>query len=105
MCIPLAAAVVGAAVLGAGVSLYQGAKARKTARSAQNQNVAMAQQEAQRSEQQFNRLNQKQPGIAALFERNRQGAAKGLGSTFLTSPRGVPDLSRYLGGAPSVLGS
>lgn len=105
MCIPLAAAVVGAAVLGAGVSLYQGAKQRKQAKNAQAQNVALADQQAQRAETQFNRLNQKQPGIAALFERNRQGASRGLGSTFLTSPSGIPDLSKYLGGAPSVLGA
>lgn len=105
MCIPLAAAVVGAAVLGAGVSLYSGSKSRKAASRAQEQNVAMAEQQAQRAEQQFNKLNQKQPGIAALFERNRQAASKGLGSTFLTGTKGIPDLSSYLGGRPAVLGA
>jgi hypothetical protein len=104
MCIPLAAAVIGAAVLGAGVSAVQGAAARKQARTAQNQNVGMAQQQAQRAEEQFNRLNQKQPGIAQLFERNRQAASKGLGSTFLTGTKGV-NPSGYLGGTPSVLGA
>lgn len=105
MCIPLAAAVIGSAVLGAGVSLYQGAKARKAANRAQQQNVQQAQQQAQTAEEQFNRLNQKQPGIAALWQRNRQDASRGLGSTFLTGTKGVTNLSSYLGGAPSVLGA
>lgn len=105
MCIPVAAAIIGSAVLGAGVSAVQGAKARKQAAAAQNQNVQLAQQQAQRAEQQFNRLNQKQPGIAQLWDRNRQAASKGLGSTFLTGTKGVNNLSSFLGGAPSVLGA
>lgn len=105
MCIPLAAAVIGAAVLGAGVSLVQGSAARKQAKTTQEQNVAMANQQAQRAESQFNRLNQKQPGIAALFERNRQAASKGLGSTFLTGTKGVTNMGSYLGGSTSVLGA
>lgn len=105
MCVPLAAAVIGSAVLGAGVSLYSGAKARKQANKAQAANEAMARQQQQRSEQQFNRLNQKQPDIAALFNNNMRGAAKGLGSTFLTGTKGVGNLSSYLGGMPSVLGA
>lgn len=102
MCIPLAAAVIGAAVLGAGVSYVQGKKAAKQAKSAQQQNINMAQQDAQRAEQQFNKLNQKQPGIAQLLERNRQSASKGLGSTFLSSAN--DNMSTYLGGSPAVLG-
>jgi uncharacterized protein HemX len=104
MCIPLAAAVIGSAIIGAGVSAYQGSKARKQARTTQQQNVNMANQQAQRAEQQYNRLNQKQPGIAALWEQNRRGAARGLGSTFLTGTTGAPP-GAYLGGAPSVLGT
>lgn len=96
--------IAGAAVLGAGMSAIQGAKNRKV------QNRAMAQQEreaaraAQRSEQQFNRANQKEPGIAAMYDRNRRGASGGLGSTFLTGTKGVTNLSSFLGGAPTVLG-
>lgn len=105
MCIPLAAAVIGSAILGAGVSLYSGSKSRAAASKAQQQNVNMANQQAQRSEQQFNRLNQKQPGIAQLLEKNRMSATKGLGSTFLTGTRGVTNTGTYLGGATSVLGS
>jgi uncharacterized protein HemX len=105
MCIPLAAAVIGSAVLGAGVSLYSGSKARKQAKTTQQQNVNMAAEQAQRAEQQFNRQNQKQPGIAALFERNRQSASKGLGSTFLTGTKGVTNTGSFLGGASTVLGA
>lgn len=105
MCIPLAAAVIGSAVLGAGVSLYQGSKARKQAKRAQTANEQMAAKEAQRAETQFNRMNQKQPGIAALFDSNRRAASGGLGSTFLTGTKGVPNLSSLLGGGPSVLGA
>lgn len=104
MCIPVAAAIIGSAVIGAGVSMAQGAKSRKQAAAAQNQNVQQAQRDAQRAEEQFNRLNQKQPGIAQLWDRNRQAASKGLGSTFLTGTKGVADMSSFLGGAPSVLG-
>lgn len=105
MCIPLAAAVIGSAVLGAGVSLLQGSKARKQARTAQAENVQQAQRDAQRSEEQFNRINQKQPSIAQLWDRNRQAASKGLGSTFLTGTKGVTNLGGYLGGATTVLGA
>lgn len=103
MCIPLAAAVIGSAVLGAGASMYQGAKNRKAGRAAQASNERMAQQEAQRSEEQFNRMNQKQPAIAQLWESNRRAASRGLGSTFLTGTKGAPVLP-IGGGTGSLLG-
>lgn len=102
MCIPVAAAVIGSAVLGAGVSMYQGAKNRKAAAKAQASNERQAMQQAQRAEEQFNRANQKMPAIAQLWESNRQGASKGLGSTFLTGTKGVPTLP--LGGGATLLG-
>jgi hypothetical protein len=91
-------------VLGAGASLYSGAKARKQAGKAQASNEALARQQQQRSEEQFNRQNQKQPDIAAMFQRNVRSAGKGLGSTFLTGTKGVASMSSMLGGMPSVLG-
>lgn len=105
MCIPLAAAVIGSAIIGAGVSYVQGKKSQKQAKQAQNQNVAMAQQEAQRAEQQFNKMNQKQPGIASLWAKNRNAASGGMGSTFLTGTKGVPDLASLLGSGTNVLGA
>lgn len=104
MCIPVAAAIIGSAVLGAGVSMVQGSKARKQQNKAMAANERAAAATAQRAEQQFNKANQKQPGIAALFNQNRRQASGGLGSTFLTGTSGVPNMASFLGGAPSVLG-
>jgi outer membrane murein-binding lipoprotein Lpp len=102
MCIPVAAAVIGSAIIGGGVALHQGAKNRKVATAAQQSNERQAQQQAQRAEEQFNRANQKMPGIAGLWDSNRRAASKGLGSTFLTGTKGVPQLP--LGGGASLLG-
>lgn len=104
MCIPVAAAIVGSAIIGAGASFYQGAKTRAAQNAAQRQNVQMAEEQAKRSENQFNKMNQKQPGIAALMQGNRSANSRGLGSTFLTGPSGVTGIGRSLGGGPSLLG-
>lgn len=98
-------AIAGSAILGAGVSLHQGAKARSQAQKAQQQNVAMAETTAKRAENQFNRLNQKQPGIAALLAGNKAATSKGIGSTFLTGAAGLPMGKLPLGGGPTLLGS
>lgn len=107
MCGPLAlpAAIIGSAVVGAGASLYAGSKARSQAQKAQAQNVAMAETSAKRAENQFNRLNQKQPGVAALLAGNRAATSKGIGSTFLTGTAGVPMGKLPLGGGPTLLGA
>lgn len=101
MCDPVTA-IVGGAILGAGMSAVQGSKNRKAQRQAQAANERQAAQQAQRAETQFNRANQKQPGVAALWEQNRKAAGSGLGSTFLTGTKGVP--STPLGGGPSLMG-
>lgn len=106
MCLPaLPLAIAGAALVGAGAGAIQGAKNRKQANAAQAANEARARQDAQRAEQQFNRMNQKQPGVAAMFDKNRRAASGGLGSTFLTGTTGVPNMASFLGGAPSVVGA
>lgn len=102
MCIPIAAAVIGSAVLGAGMAAVQGSKNRKAAATAQASNERQAMQQAQRAETQFNQANQKMPSIAQLWDKNRQAAGRGLGSTFLTGTKGVQSLP--LGGAASLLG-
>lgn len=104
MCIPVAAAIIGSAVLGAGVTAIQGAKSRALQTEAQRQNMQAAEAAAQRSETQYNKLNQKMPGVAALMQGNRSANSRGLGSTFLTGPSGVTGIGRSLGGAPSLLG-
>lgn len=101
MCDPVTA-IVGGAILGAGMSAVQGSKNRKAQRQALASNERQAAQQAQRAETQFNRANQKQPGVAALWEQNRKAAGGGLGSTFLTGTKGVPSIP--LGGGPSLMG-
>jgi regulator of protease activity HflC (stomatin/prohibitin superfamily) len=91
MCDPVSA-IIGSAVVGAGTSLYSGAKARKQANKAQASNEAIARQQAQRAEEQFNRLNQKQPGVEALYARNAKVNSGGVGSTFLTGTTGAKPL-------------
>lgn len=103
MCDPLTAVVAGAAILGGGTAAIQGSKNRKAQARANAQNERMAQQQAQRSEEQFNRANKKLPGIEALMAGNKVATSKGIGSTFLTGAGGVKN--NALGGAPSLLGS
>jgi ribose 1,5-bisphosphokinase PhnN len=106
MCVPALPLVIGAgasALLGAGATAYSASKSAKVQKQAINANAQAAADQAQRSEQQFNRLNQKQPGIAAMWANNRSTAGRGLGSTFLTGAAGVPQGGLPLGGG-SLLG-
>jgi hypothetical protein len=103
MCAPLLPlAIIGAGALGAGASIYSSSKAASAQKRGQDMAAADAQRQAQRAETQFNAANQKQPGIAALYAANKNGASRGLGSTFLSG--GAPNMSSHLGGAPSLLG-
>lgn len=103
MCDPVTAVVAGSAILGAGISAKSAAKSRKLQKATNAQNESQAQAQAQRAEEQFNKLNQKQPGIAAFLASNKQSNSKGVGSTFLTGPKGVSTSSLPLGGT-SLLG-
>ena len=96
--------IAGAAILGAGMSAYQGAKNRKAQRRAQAEAARQAEADRNAAARQFNRENQKQPAIAAMMERNRRTTGKGVGSTLLTGPSGIQNLQQYLGGGPSLLG-
>lgn len=100
----LVPAIVGAAVVGAGASLYKGAKQRKAQRRAQASAERQAERDRNQAARMFNRENQKQPAIAAMMDRNRRASGKGVGSTLLTGPSGVQNLQNYLGGGPSLLG-
>lgn len=103
LCNPVAAVTAVAAIGSAVLSSKQAKKGRKLANNANMANEKSAADQAQRSEQQFNKLNQKQPGIAAMLAGNRALATKGIGSTFLTGPKGIPTTSLPLGGT-SFLG-
>lgn len=106
MCGPalLPLAIGGSALLGAGASIYAGSKQAKAQKSAQRAAEQQAQVNAQKAETQFNRLNQRQPGIAAMFGANRANASRGAGSTFLTGAGGIPTGTLPLGGG-SLLGA
>lgn len=98
MCAPLLPlAIGGAALLGAGVAKYSADKASKSAKAANQQNERQAASEAQRSEQQFNKANQKAPDIAAMFSRNQEAMKGGIGTTFLTGASGVAPSNLTLG--------
>lgn len=104
MCDPVSAVIGGAAILGAGTSIYTSSKRLKAQRKAQAAAEAQAREEAARQTRQFNKVNQKQPDIAQLLKRNVTATAGGVGSTSLTGPRGAsaPQLG---GGVGSLLGS
>lgn len=98
MCAPLLPLAIGAsALLGAGTAVYSANKASKASRAANAQNERQAAAEAQRSEQQFNKANQKTPDIAAMFSRNRDAMKSGIGTTFLTGASGVAPSNLTLG--------
>lgn len=103
MCDPISASIVGAAVIGGGLSAYSGSKAASATKKAATASEQQAAAQAQRAEQQFNKLNQKQPGIDAMIAANQRAAGRGISSTFLTGPSGVKSSAYSLGGG-SLLG-
>ena len=105
MCLPaLAIAGIAAGVLGAGASVYSGIKSANAQKSAQASAERIASENAQRAEQQQNKLAQKQPALAAIMSKNAAASSRGPGSTFLTGSAGVTNLMGSLGGRPSLLG-
>lgn len=106
MCLPaLAIAGLAGAALSAGASIYSAKKAAGAQKSAQASAERIAAENAQRAEQQQNKLMQKQPALASIMANNMKATNKGPGSTFLTGSRGVTDLAGSLGGRPSLLGA
>lgn len=98
MCAPLLPlAIGGAALLGAGASAYSASKKASAMKAATASNERTAAAEAQRSEQQFNRANQKAPDIAAMAARNQDAMKAGMGATFLTGSQGVAPSALTLG--------
>lgn len=98
MCLPaLPLAILGASALGAGASVISSANKAKATNAATASNERQAAAEAQRSEQQFNKANQKTPDIAAMMSKNQDAMKSGMGATFLTGPQGVSPSSIGLG--------
>jgi len=104
MCDPISAVVAGSAILGAGVSISQGAAARKAQREAQRKAEEAARLQRAEAQRAFNRQNQKAPDIAGLLKSNRDAAAGGIGSTTLTGAKGA-QAGATTGGTNSLIGS
>ena len=105
MCLPaLAIATLAAGALTAGASVYSASRSASAQRSAQTSAERIASDNAQRAEQQQNKLAQKQPALAAIMSKNAAASSRGPGSTFLTGSAGVTNLMGSLGGRPSLLG-
>lgn len=105
MCLPaLPLAILGAGIIGGGAAAYSASKQASAMRAATASNEATAASQAQRSEEQFNKANQKAPDIAAMMSSNQQAMKQGIGATFLTGPSGVAPSALTLG-KPSLLGS
>lgn len=107
MCPPVvgAALIAGAAGLAsAGLAAQQAKKGRKAAAQQNAANLASAEKDRQRGEEQYNKANQRMPDVASLFASNQASARRGIGSTFLTGPAGAAANKLALG-SPSLLGS
>lgn len=101
------------AIAGVGLtagSVYQGQQAAQgqrralaAQRDAQAEARARANAEVRRREQEQRRLNRRSPDISELLLAEREAAARGPGSTLLTSQRGRGQNAMTLG-ATSLLG-
>lgn len=100
-----AVAAVGTASAGGGavLSYYQGEKALKEQRRANQTAEQAARRADQQAEQEFNRANQKTPDILALMRANALAAGGGVSGTVLTGASGV-DAGKALLGKAVTLG-
>lgn len=104
MCSPAIIAPVLGAAIGGGASIIAANKQKAAMQKAQQAAEERAAKNAQAAEQQSNKMNQRDPNLAALFGSVKSAASKGLGSTFTTGAGGVPLSALPLGGG-SLLGS
>jgi len=105
MCDPISAAIVGSAVIGAGTSVYSGAKQAKAAKKGARQAEMQAAEERARQTRENNRLNQKTPDLGVISGMNALRNSSGIGSTMLTSRIGSSISSALGGGVQGLLGS
>ena len=96
------AAIIGAAIAGAGASAYSAKKQSDAQKKAQRSAEAIAEKqknqaerEFNRAEREFNRANAKTPDLAGIMASNKR--AEGAGSTMLTGPQGVSQDALSLG--------
>ena len=89
------AAIIGAAIAGAGASAYSAKKQSDAQKKAQRSAEAIAEKQKNQSEREFNRANAKTPDLAGIMASNKR--AEGSGSTMLTGPQGVSQDALSLG--------
>lgn len=89
------AAIIGAAIAGAGASAYSAKKQSDAQKKAQRSAEAQAQKQQQQAEREFNRANAKTPDLAGIVASNKR--AEGAGSTMLAGPQGVSQDALSLG--------
>ena len=89
------AAIIGAAIAGAGASAYSAKKQSDAQKKAQRSAEAIAEKQKNQAEREFNRANAKTPDLAAIMASNKR--AEGAGSTMLTGPQGVSQDALSLG--------
>lgn len=89
------AAIIGAAIAGAGASAYSAKKQSDAQKKAQRSAEAIAEKQKNQAEREFNRANAKTPDLAGIMSANKR--AEGAGSTMLTGPQGVSQDALSLG--------
>ncbi len=89
------AAIIGAAIAGAGASAYSAKKESDAQKKAQRSAEAIAEKQKNQAEREFNRANAKTPDLAGIMASNTR--AEGAGSTMLTGPQGVSQDALSLG--------
>lgn len=89
------AAIIGAAIAGAGASAYSAKKQSDAQKKAQRSAEAIAEKQKNQAEREFNRANAKTPDLAGIMASNKR--VEGAGSTMLTGPQGVSQDALSLG--------
>ena len=77
----------------AAVAVNNGEQSRRAANTAKDR----AKLDADKAEQQFNKLNGKKPDIAGLMDQNIQAGKNGPSGTLLTGPQGIDPTKLSLG--------
>lgn len=93
-----------AAAAGATASVVGGVVQADQSRRAGNMAADSAKTNASAQEQQFNKLNGKQPDTAAALDQNMQAGKNGPSGTLLTGPQGI-DPSKLTLGRNTLLGA
>ena len=96
MCDPVSA-IVGAAVVGAGASMYSANKQAKAQRAGMAAAERQAEKDRASQTRLWNKANQKVPQLSAMMSANRAAGSGGVGSTMLTGRQGSATSGSMLG--------